>query len=196
MVPTIDQLFTLIQTEMNTNADQNIYVEYNKEVGYPSHIDFTRSDGSSFVVDVSNFNTVRTPSPTPSLSVELQRLAQAQALWDSLNIPNYEYQFTHYGMRTSYHKYPWTVRVTNSDQVLGRDAYGFQIYWTNTNIRPKSIDQLFATVQEALTANPSYLSVRVIYDDEFGFPRQIFTVDSDDPTHVSGPQILDFQLLV
>jgi hypothetical protein len=63
--------------------------------------------------------------------------------------------------------YPWTVSVTNSNQVLGHDGNGNQINWMTTNPHPESFDQLFTTITEAITG-PSATFVDVTYDDQFG----------------------------
>jgi hypothetical protein len=196
LVPTIDQLFTLIQTEIDTNTDQNIYVEYDTVDGYPRYIDFTRSDGSTYVVDVTNFVTLGTPIPTFSPSDELQQLTQAQTLWESHDIQNYVYQFTMNGMDPRNIDYPWTVSVTNSNQVLGHDGNGNQINWMTTNPHPESFDQLFTTIQDALTASPSAKFVDVTYDDQFGYPQAIYIVYSDGQTPTIDAQISHFQQLV
>jgi Family of unknown function (DUF6174) len=94
LVPTIDQLFTLIQTEILTTTDPAIYVEYDTVDGHPSYIDFARSDGSTYVVDVTNFVTLGTPIPTPSPSDKLQQLTQAQTLWAFGSLKTFRVTYT------------------------------------------------------------------------------------------------------
>ncbi|CAB9526555.1 expressed unknown protein [Seminavis robusta] len=195
-LPSMESLFTLIQNEIDANTDLDIEVQYDTTKGFPANIHFVRSDGSIYGVQVTHFVPLggsNTPGPTPTSAQ--QQLNQAVALWKSMNILKYAYDFNMFGPNPQNIVFPWTITVSNGVQVTAMDGNSNQINWVNNNPHPMSFDELFTMIQSAINQSPKYLEVS--YNQQYGYPVDIYIVYDDTTADATvDAKISDFSLPV
>ena len=185
-VPDMEYIFDeIIQDQIDDNA-WHLDVTY-AEQGYPTSIYIIERGGNVRDIRIANLQGV-TRSPPTIGSVErpntpdeetranrLQRLSEAQALWNSKGLLHYNYKYQGMGANPLKIAYPWSVFVRNGRDVTGNDGNGNQILWTQ-DPRPYTMEELFQRIRAAHNVNAP--QVLVTYNKVYGYPAEIVIVYS------------------
>jgi len=174
-VPTLDELFALIQDAINANAFQ-LGVTYDEEYGYPTSIGI---DYDEMIIDeefgVSAKLVVNNDGDGDVVDPESKdALDAAKLIWDTKAITNYHFGILkqcrcHFTERI-------TTQVSNGKVIQMRTRYGDKVYQNKTGYS-LTIDDIFFLIKDGMDSN--FSTVEVTYDEEYGYPKSVVLDPSD-----------------
>lgn len=167
-LPTIEDLFVLIQDAIDQNAQ--VIVAYEETFGVPTsiYIDYVENKMEDDIhIEITNFEVIG----NFDLELETTKLAKAKQLWKSKsNGKAYTFGFEEHCIWCAEENYPWKVNV-NKDNIV-TDVVDYNSNTPEHMFGVYTIDEMFQRIEEALTLPASV--VDITYDQDWGHPTHIF----------------------